>query len=330
MSLVKAAQRAARAREGSTRMSSALRNLLGGAVALGATAAAAAHVWARHIEIHLFEVRELDLPILPAGSNQVRVLHMSDAHLLPEQKKKRDFLRFLASLKPDLVINTGDNVASASAIEPLLADIAPLLERPGAFVLGSNDKFAAGKRNIFRYLLKDPRPDDYRERFKKAELPVDDLVAGLSSNGWAELSNDRAFVQTSGIDIEFVGVDDPHLDHDLFPAPRPLPESREGRGRIKIGVAHAPYARVLDQFVDDGCDLIFAGHTHGGQLALPFYGALVTNCDLHRSQAKGLSFHRGVPLHVSGGLGASPFYNMRFANRPEVTLLTLRARDSRI
>lgn len=306
----------------------ALRTTLGIAGAAGFLAAAGAHVWARHIEINLFEVREVDLPILPAGSNQVRVLHMSDAHMLPEQKKKRDFLRFLASLKPDLVINTGDNVASEEAIEPLLADLAPLLNRPGAFVLGSNDKFAAGRRNILRYLLPDARPSDYRERFKKAELPVGVLTAGLSSGGWKDLSNTRTVVQTTGADIEFVGVDDAHLDHDEFPPPSAPHTPDHGRHSIKIGVTHAPYKRVLDQFVDDGCELIIAGHTHGGQLAVPGYGALVTNCDLHRSQAKGLSFHRGVPLHVSGGIGASPFYNMRFANRPEVTIVTLRARNS--
>lgn len=299
--------------------------------AAGFAVAAGAHVWARYIEINLFTVRELELPLLPAGAEDIRVLHMSDAHLLPEQYRKRTFLRSLDALDPDLIVNTGDNVAAESAISAMLADIAPLLYRPGVFVLGSNDKFAAGKRNIFRYLLRDARPADYRERFKKAELPVGRLVKGLTSGGWKDLSNTRAEMEIKGTRLRFVGVDDPHLDHDVFPAPSASSDQETGQAtppEVRIGVAHAPYARVLDQFADDGCDIVFAGHTHGGQLALPLYGALVTNCDLHRSQAKGLSFHRGIPLHVSGGLGASPFYNMRMANRPEVTLLTLRARDA--
>ena len=77
----------------------------------------------------------------------------------------------------------------------------------------------------------------------------------------------------------------------------------------------------------DGSDLILAGHTHGGQLGIPGVGAIVTNCDLPRQQAKGLSDWRGVPLHVSAGLGASPYSNVRFATPPEATLLTLRARE---
>lgn len=292
----------------------------------GVLAAAAAHVWARHIEIHLFEVRELELRILPKGSGPVRILHMSDAHMLPSQKRKRDFLRFLATLKPDVVINTGDNIAGEEAIEPLASDLGDLLDRPGVLVLGSNDKFAAGKRNIFRYLLPDPRPKNYRTKFDKPEIPVEKLVSALTRGGWINLSNGRGLLQPSGVDIEVVGTDDPHLDHDDFPQPSAPHTPAKGRHSIRIGVTHAPYKRVLDAFVDDGCDLIFAGHTHGGQLVLPFFGAIVTNCDLHRSQAKGLSYHRGVPLHVSGGIGASPYYNMRFANRPEVTVLTLRPR----
>jgi predicted MPP superfamily phosphohydrolase len=67
-----------------------------------------------------------------------------------------------------------------------------------------------------------------------------------------------------------------------------------------------------------------AGHTHGGQLCLPFYGALVTNCDLDRSRVKGVSrWGAQTALHVSAGIGTSPFAPFRFCCRPEATLLTL-------
>jgi predicted MPP superfamily phosphohydrolase len=74
---------------------------------------------------------------------------------------------------------------------------------------------------------------------------------------------------------------------------------------------------------DDGCRLILAGHTHGGQLRVPFYGALVTNCGIDRARARGLSRYENAWLHVSAGLGTSPFAPVRFSCPPEATLLTL-------
>ena len=88
-------------------------------------------------------------------------------------------------------------------------------------------------------------------------------------------------------------------------------------------MTHAPYRRILDPMSDDGYRLILAGHTHGGQLCVPGYGALVTNCDLPRQQASGLSRWGESWLHVSAGLGTSPYARIRVACRPEATLLTL-------
>lgn len=95
-------------------------------------------------------------------------------------------------------------------------------------------------------------------------------------------------------------------------------------------MVHAPYLRSLDAFTADGYPLILAGHTHGGQLCIPFYGALVTNCDLDTDRVKGLSTHRSGGntsyMHVSAGCGANRYTPMRFACPPEATLLTLTAR----
>jgi predicted MPP superfamily phosphohydrolase len=83
---------------------------------------------------------------------------------------------------------------------------------------------------------------------------------------------------------------------------------------------------VLDAWSADGVDLLLAGHTHGGQVRLPGYGAIVTNCGIDRARAKGLSTYESSWLHVSPGLGTSPYAPIRFACRPEATLLRLTAR----
>ncbi len=101
---------------------------------------------------------------------------------------------------------------------------------------------------------------------------------------------------------------------------------------LRLGIAHAPYLRVLEQYAADGYDAVLAGHTHGGQVCLPGGRALTTNCDLEPARAKGLHRHPaasqpGDPgsswLHVSGGIGTSPYARIRVACRPEATLLTL-------
>ena len=75
----------------------------------------------------------------------------------------------------------------------------------------------------------------------------------------------------------------------------------------------------------DGFDLLLAGHTHGGQVCVPFVGALVTNCGLPRSMARGLHRWPGSDawLHVSAGLGTHPTAPVRFACPPEASILTL-------
>lgn len=298
---------------------------LGTAGAAAATAAAA-HVWARHVEIHRYTVREQELRILPPGARTIRLLHISDVHLVPDQSRKLDFLRHLATYRPHLVIDTGDNIASAAAVPVLAEAIEPLLRRPGAFVMGSNDMFAPVRKNPLRYFLPDARPAGLTER-TDGDLPTQELARRLGEFGWKDLTNTRATIEVGGLEVRLAGVDDPHLERDRFPDPAPAePTAPEHGNVLRLGVAHAPYRRVLDAFVADGAELVLAGHTHGGQLRLPGYGALVTNCDIPREQARGLSTWKGVPLTVSAGMGASPYSNYRLFTPPEATLLTLRAR----
>lgn len=293
---------------------------------LGLGLAGVAHVWARHVEIHRYTLREAELRILPPGARTRRVLHISDIHLLPDQHRKLAFLEHLESLRPHLVIDTGDNIASAAAVPALAQAIEPLLRRPGAFVMGSNDMFEPMPKNPARYLLPDPRPAGLTEP-REPTLPTAELAARLSEHGWKDLTNTRATIELGGLEVRLAGVDDPHLERDRMPAlPSPAPRTPEHGNVLQVGVAHAPYRRVLDAFVADGAELILAGHTHGGQLRLPGIGALVTNCDLPRQQARGLSDWQGAPMNVSAGMGASPYSNYRLLTPPEATLLTLRAR----
>ena len=118
-------------------------------------------------------------------------------------------------------------------------------------------------------------------------------------------------------------MDDPHIGRDKYDdVSGPFDPGAD----LALAVAHAPYLRVLNPMAEDGTHLIMTGHTHGGQLRVPGYGALVTNCDLDTTRARGLSQHRASALHVSAGLGTSPYAPFRFACPPEASLLTLTSR----
>jgi uncharacterized protein len=283
---------------------------------LTAAAGVAGIGYAAGIEVRWFALRYATMPVLPEGSAPIKVLHLSDMHLTPGQRRKREWVRRLADLEPDLVVNTGDNLAHMQAVPAVLEAYDGLLDVPGVFVFGSNDYFAPSLRNPVWYLL----PDDGRRVTNTSKLPFGELRAELEARGWVDLTNRRDRLTVNGTTFAFAGVDDPHLGYDDLAA---IAGEADRDADVRLGVSHAPYLRVLDQFVRDGYDAVLAGHTHGGQLCLPGGRALVTNCDLDTRRASGLHRHRSTWLHVSAGLGTSPYAPVRFCCRPEATLLTL-------
>ncbi|MEV0644615.1 metallophosphoesterase [Phytomonospora sp. NPDC050363] len=279
-----------------------------------AAAGAATLAYASLYERLKFTLRRFDVPVLAADAEPLRVLQISDLHMTPGQRLKQDWTASLAALDPDLVLLTGDNLAHPDAVPGVARALEPLFDYPGAFVFGSNDYYGPVLKNPFGYFNKNKvnKPGN--------PLPTDDLRELLVKGGWADLNNQKTTVTAGGRSIELAGVDDPHIDLDDYPA---VAGPVSADADVSIGVTHAPVRRILDAMAADGYDLITAGHTHGGQVCVPFYGALVTNCDLDRKRVKGLSRHGDAYLHVSAGMGTSPYTPVRLACPPEASVLTL-------
>ena len=207
------------------------------------------------------------MPVLTPGRRRCGCCTCPTCTCVPRQRRKQAWLRELATLAPDLVVNTGDNLSHPKAVPAVVQALGDLLSVPGVFVFGSNDYFA-------------PTPEE------PGELPVQQEVAA-HPRGSAALAGPAGRVHRARL-----------AGHDAHPprarcrraadrrrrrrrsAPQagPLRDHRRNAqpgGNLSLGVTHSPEPRVLDRFAADGYQLVMAGHTHGGQLCLPFYGAIV-------------------------------------------------------
>ena len=267
------------------------------------------------VERNAFRLREFEVPVLAPGADPLRLLHLSDLHLTAAQRRKREWIRRLDRLDPDLVVVTGDFLAGADAVGPVLDALELLLERPGAFVPGNNDYYAPRFKNPLRYFVPE------KNRVFGPKLPWPELAGALVDAGWADLTNRRGVLKAGDRVIALAGTDDPHLGRDRYGR---VAGPADPAADLRLGVTHSPEPRVLDAFAADGYELVLAGHTHGGQLRLPGLGAVVTNCGIDRDRVRWLSrWGDRTWLHVSAGLGTSPYAPVRFCCPPEATLLKL-------
>jgi predicted MPP superfamily phosphohydrolase len=289
---------------------------LGRALAVMVTVGLACVLYGVLVERRWFRRRTYRLAVLPAdASTTLTVLHLSDLHMVRGDRAKA---RFLSSLPAaDLTVVTGDFLGEPEAVERAVEVLRPLRGRLASyFVLGSNDLYAPKPLN-YAWYFKRTKPKRKAVRGRGPEL-----VTMLEADGWLDLDNRRASLPVDGTRVEVVGMHDPHIQlADLRLLTRTEPN------HAGLAFVHSPDpAPELAAF---GWDLILTGHTHGGQVRMPFVGALVTNSQLPAKLAMGLSMLPPAVMHVSPGLGTSKFAPFRFLCRPEATILELVPRPTR-
>lgn len=290
-----------------------------------ALAAVGAFAWGSLVERRRYTLRHHAVNTGALLARPLRVLHLSDLHMAPWQDDKAAWVGALAETSPDLVIVTGDFYGHPEALPRLREALLPFAGIPGVFVFGSNDYWVATPKNPFGYFAGPSRIKHMPDRLDTASLKTF-LTQDL---GWLDVNNAAVRMSIGGQKVDIVGVDDPHLKYDrIIEAVGELGTLRtKDSASLSIGVTHAPYRRVLDAFTLADCDIVVAGHTHGGQVCVPGLGALVTNCDIPREQASGLSTwaaeDKATVLNVSAGIGTSIYAPVRFACPPEASLLDL-------
>ncbi|MCU1416322.1 MAG: metallophosphoesterase, partial [Schumannella sp.] len=231
-----------------------------------AAAGAAAFAWGALVERNRFTVRNEIVPVLAPGSRPLTVLHISDLHMAPWQTAKQEFVRSLARYEPDLIVDTGDNLGHTEGNSGVEYALAPFAGIPGVFVHGSNDYHGPVFKNPLRYFV---TLEDTRKN-REPNLDTKGLEAFFTGQlGWLSLNNTARAIEIRGTRIELFGTNDAHRNWDrLDLLPGAIEAVRENVGWsagtrdevLSIGVTHAPYRRVLDDFVNQGAALVLAGH----------------------------------------------------------------------
>ncbi len=264
-------------------------------------------------EPYRYRLSTLEVPVRWEG-DPVEVLHLSDTHLAPGDRKLRRFLQKLPARlarTPDLVVATGDMIEGNEAIDPLVDAIAGIDARLDRFyVLGSHDYYVSSGPSYTKYFSGE------KTLRKAVESDSARFETRLQDAGWKPLTNRTETVAVDGKTIRLAGVDDPYLNRHLTGH-----IAREAADDLAIALVHAP--EVVSEWALHGFDLILAGHTHAGQVRIPGIGAIVTNCSLPSGLAAGLNRVGTAWLHVSPGLGTGRYAPIRFLARPEATLLRL-------
>lgn len=216
------------------------------------------------------------------------VAQITDLHLVDLGWRERMTLSKLAEIKPDVIFMTGDYLEPYTDFAELkeflkrLAEIAPIIATPG------NNDYCC----------------------------LDTLAALMRESGITFLRNQAVLLKYGGDSLYLVGLEDNFLHHDdYFKAASAVPD---GADRIVLG--HAP--AVAETFDPTGVDLVLAGHLHGGQIILPFYGPLSRRGDCSyatQMYTAGLYRINGVPVYSNRGIGTT-LVPLRFLARPEIAV----------
>ena len=263
--------------------------------------------------------RRLTVRDLPPGLDGLRVLHVSDTHFPADGASLERFAELVSGLEYDIVFATGDYVETAAGWDSAVEAFALLHAPFGVYAsLGAHDYLspvrtlgewtAAARSRMFggRRTLVDPAP----------------FVERLEALGVRVLRNEWAQVEIGGEVLRIAGAGDDSVG--LARLDRALPadvDSADGAG-LTVLLTHSPDAVLR---LERPPPLVFCGHTHGGQIRAPWYGAPVRHSRLvDRRRTAGVFERSGSQVIVSQGFGTA-VVPLRLLCRPEVGLVELRA-----
>ncbi len=241
---------------------------------------------------------------IPNEFKGYRIAHISDLHNKEFGKNQERLLKELKATSPDIIVITGD-----------------LIDRR-KYDLDTAMTFINGAKKIAPIYYVYGNHEGWSNDFKN-------IKKTLSNSGIKILDDKKTELIKDGAKIEILGLLDPALIPDYFVDGKnlnlyQLEESLKKMSDdsiFQILLCHRP--EIFDIYVKENIDLIFSGHAHGGQIRIPFIGALMApDQGLFPKYTSGMYEEKGSTMVVSRGLGNS-IMPIRTFNRPEIIVLTL-------
>lgn len=270
--------------------------------------------YAQHVEPFWFDMVRVALPVcdLPPDLAPFRLVHLSDWHLHDEESVRRvqKSIELANSLEPDLVAITGDFIHDGhSKIETAGRLASSLHSRYGVVAVFGNHDWAVRSYWLRKYHVKQPRRQRLRESLGRV----------LEAYGVRLLRNEHVLITGESGRLAIVGLEDlwsHRCDVDLAMSGVP--------GEIpRIVLAHNPV--TIERVGHYRCDLMLAGHTHGGQIKL-LQNRLFALGRAVRAYRAGLFRINNAWLYVTTGVGCGSF-RLRYGVKPEVALIELFSGD---
>ncbi len=268
-------------------------------------------LWASLVEPHWYRLRRIKLRNQKKIRKPISILHLSDVHFIKNPGSKRRFFQKLSMLNPDLIFLTGDIIDNNDGIDTAIQMISGLRARYGTFlVLGNHEYYDYHWLDNIRYHLGYGKTAVTRNNVPR-------FIAELRKIGVHVLVNESMKLDVHGTPVFIGGTDDPVTQSIDFE------RALHGLGPQSLNILLVHHLDALLKLSHHGVDLVFAGHTHGGQIRLPFLGPLVCETQLPRRYVEGLHDYKGTTVFVSRGLGAGRSLFPRFLCRPEAIFFEL-------
>ncbi len=269
-------------------------------------------IYAWLIEPRLIEVRDQPalIPRLPTELSGTRILHMSDLHLKASHRgRARSLIRSAHQLRPDIIVITGDMIDSDENRDYVVRFLARLRCPEGIFAI-------FGNHDHYEYSFGDTWGG---KKIGSKENDTAALREALAERDITVLANESVRLKIGGEPLWVIGIDEFAQGYDksselLNEAPM---------DDMLLLLAHKP--EMVAKAPLRIPSLALVGHTHGGQIRIPGFGAIHPHTEvLDRKSNSGLVTIDNQPTHVSRGFGSSQWMPFRFFCRPEITLITLK------